>query len=62
MDSSWAYPFPCAGIGSCKFCHSECRVSIEASLSKGLQILCLVMVLCMEETLVISVCLVSNIS
>lgn len=62
MDSSWACPFPCAGIDSCKFCHRECRVSIAASLCKGLKLLCLVMAFYMEETLVISACFFSNIS
>lgn len=45
MGSSWGCPFACAGIDSWKFCHKECRVSIAASLCKGLKLLCLVMVL-----------------
>lgn len=54
-------PFPVQGLIPVSFVR-ECRVSIAASLCKSLKFLCLVMVLCMEETLVISACFVSNIS
>lgn len=61
--SGWAYPFPRAGIYSCKFSHSgaqraaalPARVQVQhRSLCKGLKLVRFVMLLCMEEALMTS--------